>query len=140
MRHYETNSNPAVARILAAAVLADGGLGKSEFDTAMQTELAARLGISQVAFERSLREYCDDLLLGANYLDAVHLKLADEVFALLLEDIRDPGLQSELLRAMQDVVKADGVETASEVDLLGQALQKWGLGPIAVAACVRGLN
>ena len=35
-------------------------------------------------------------------------------------DIRDPALQAALLQAMQDVVKADGVETASEVDLLGQ--------------------
>ena len=41
---------------------------------------------------------------------------------------------------MQDVVKADGVETASEVDLLGQALQKWGLSPMAVQARTRGLN
>ena len=36
MRHYKTNSTPAVARLLAATVLADGGLGQDEFDTAMQ--------------------------------------------------------------------------------------------------------
>ena len=29
MRHYETNSKPAVARLLAATVLADGGLGQA---------------------------------------------------------------------------------------------------------------
>ena len=91
-------------------------------------------------FERILREYCDDLLMGANYLDAVHLKLADEAFALLLEDIRDPALQAALLHAMQDVVKADGVETASEVDLLGHALQKWGLSSMTVPARTRELN
>ena len=106
----------------------------------MQTELAARLSIGQVEFERILREYCDDLLMGANYLDAVHLKLADEAFALLLEDIRDPALQAALLHAMQDVVKADGVETASEVDLLGHALQKWGLSSMTVPARTRELN
>ncbi|HQZ01797.1 MAG TPA: TerB family tellurite resistance protein [Thauera sp.] len=140
MRHYEANSTPAVARILAAAVLADGGLDKSELDTAMQTELATRLGIGQVEFEHILRDYCNDLLLGANFLDGIHLKLADEVFALLLEDIRDPALQASLLQAMQDVVGADGVETATEVDLLGHALQKWGLTHLPVDARVRGLN
>ena len=140
MRHYKTNSTPAVARLLAATALADGGLGQDEFDTAMQTELAARLSIGQVEFERILHEYCDDLLMGASYLDAVHLKLADEAFAMLLEDIRDPALQAALLHAMQDVVMADGVETASEVDLLGHALQKWGLSSMTVPARTRELN
>lgn len=77
-------------------------------------------------FERILREYCDDLMLSANYLDGMRLKVADEVLDLLLEDIADPALQRALLRTMQDIVSADGVETPAEVDVLARALEKWG--------------
>ena len=44
MRHYETNSTPAAARLLALTVLADGGLDRNEVDTMMHTDLARRLG------------------------------------------------------------------------------------------------
>ena len=77
-------------------------------------------------FERILREYCDDLHLSAHYLDGMRLKVADEVLDLLLEDIADPALQRALLRTMQDIVSADGVETTAEVEVLARALEKWG--------------
>ena len=73
-----------------------------------------------------LGEYCDDLLLSAHYLDGMRLKVADEVLDLLLEDIADPALQRALLRTMQDIVSADGVETTAEVEVLARALEKWG--------------
>ena len=129
MRHYETDSTPAAARLLALTVLADGGLDRNEVDTMMHTDLARRLGIGSVEFERILREYCDDLMLSAHYLDGVRLKVADEVLDLLLEDIADPRLQQALLRTMQDIVSADGVETSAEVDVLARALEKWGAYP-----------
>ena len=88
MRHYETNSTPAAARLLALTVLADGGLDRNEVDTMMHTDLARRLGIGNVEFERILREYCDDLLLSAHYLDGMRLKVADEV--LLMADNKAP--------------------------------------------------
>ena len=55
------------------------------------------------------------------------LRLADEVLDLVLEDISEPALQQALLRAMQDIVSADGVETLAEVEVLGRALEKWGM-------------
>jgi len=127
MRHYEADSTPAAARILALTVLADGGLDRDEIDAAMRTDLARRLGIGQLEFERILREYCDDLMLGAHYMDGMRLRLADEVLDLVLEDISEPALQQALLRAMQDIVSADGVETLAEVEVLGRALEKWGM-------------
>lgn len=126
MRHYETNSRPAATRLLALTVLADGGLDHNEIDTLMHADLARRLGLGSVEFERILREYCDDLMLSANYLDGMRLKVSDEVLDLLLEDIADPALQRALLRTMQDIVSADGVETPAEVDVLARALEKWG--------------
>jgi hypothetical protein len=126
MRHYETNSRPAATRLLALTVLADGGLDHNEIDTLMHADLARRLGLGSVEFERILREYCDDLMLSANYLDGMRLKVSDEVLDLLLEDIADPALQRALLQTMQDIVSADGVETSAEVDVLARALEKWG--------------
>jgi hypothetical protein len=126
MRHYETNSRPAATRLLALTVLADGGLDRNEIDTLMHADLARRLGLGSVEFERILREYCDDLMLSANYLDGMRLKVSDEVLDLLLEDIADPVLQRALLQTMQDIVSADGVETSAEVDVLARALEKWG--------------
>lgn len=126
MRHYETDSRPAATRLLALTVLADGGLDRNEIDTLMHADLARRLGLGSVEFERILREYCDDLMLSANYLDGMRLKVSDEVLDLLLEDIADPVLQRALLQTMQDIVSADGVETSAEVDVLARALEKWG--------------
>ncbi len=133
MRHYETDSRPAAARLLALTVLADGGLDRNEVDALMEADLARRLGIGSVEFERILREYCDDLLASAHYLDGMRLKVADEVLDLLLEDIADPVLQQALLRTMQDIVSADGVETSAEVDVLARALEKWSRRPLARA-------
>lgn len=129
MRHYETDSTPAAARLLALTVLADGGLDRNEVDTMMHTDLARRLGIGSVEFERILREYCEDLLASAHHMDGMRLKLADEVLELLLEDINDPALQRAMLRAMQDIVSADGIETSAEVDVLARAVEKWSRSP-----------
>lgn len=126
MRHYETNSTAAAARLLAVTALADGVIDCTEVDALTQADLARRLGIGGAEFERILRDYCDDLLLSATYLDSVRLKVADEVLDLLLEEIADPALQRALLRAMQEIVSADGVETSAEVEVLARALEKWG--------------
>ena len=64
--------------------------------------------------------------MSAHYLDGMRLKVADEVLDLLLEDIADPALQRALLRTMQDIVSADGVETTAEIEVLARALEKWG--------------
>ena len=126
MRHYETDSRPAATRLLALTVLADGGLDRNEVDALMEADLARRLGLGSMEFERILREYCEDLMVSAHYLDGMRLKVADEVLDLLLEDIADPALQRALLRTMQDIVSADGVETSAEVEVLARALEKWG--------------
>ena len=133
MRHYETDSTPAAARLLALTVLADGGLDRDDVEAMMHTDLARRLGIGSVEFERILREYCEDLLASAHHMDGLRLKLADEVLDLLLEDITDPALQQAMLRAMQEIVSADGVETSTEVEVLARALEKWSRRPHARA-------
>ena len=89
MRHYETNSRPAATRLLALTVLADGGFDRNEVDALMEADLARRLGLGSAEFEHILREYCDDLLLSAHYLDSMRLKVADVVLV-LYEKLSDP--------------------------------------------------
>ena len=38
-----------------------------------------------------------------------------------------------MLRAMQEIVSADGVETSTEVEVLARALEKWSRRPHARA-------
>lgn len=126
MHHYESDSPHTVSRLLALTALADGGLGCNEIEALMEADLACRLRVGRVEFERILREHCDDLLASAHCSRDLRLNVAGEVLDLLLEDIADPALQRALLHAMQDIASADGVETAAEVYVLGRALEKWG--------------
>lgn len=127
MRHYEPDSARAAARILALTLLADGGLHRAELESLARTRVLRRLGLDDEAFEHVVHEYCEDLLANSNYLDGLRMQPPDEVIQTLLDDIRDKRLQDALLRAMQEIVAADGVETSSEVALLAGAVRKWGL-------------
>ncbi len=129
MRHYETDSAHAAARIIALALLADGGLDRAELETLARSRLLGRLGLEGNAFDEILRDYCDDLLSSTSYLDGTRLQLEDEVVDALLDDIRDPALQAVLLEAMQQIVSADGIESEREVDVLASALRRWGITP-----------
>jgi hypothetical protein len=129
MRHYEPDSTQAAARILALALLADGGLDQAELDSLTRSRLLHRLGLRPEEFERIVREYCEDLQLSADYLDSLRLLPAGEVIQALLTEIRDPRLRAALLEGMQRIIAADGVETPAEVDLLAGAVQQWGLRP-----------
>ena len=51
---------------------------------------------------------------------------ADQSRAFIAAVEADPALQRALLRTMQDIVSADGVETTAEVEVLARALEKWG--------------
>lgn len=125
MRQYETDSTQAAARILAHAVLADGGLDKAELDSLARSEVFVRLGMDRQDFDRVLQEYVHDLLMGADYLDSVHLRLDPSVVPAMLDEIRDPAFQSVLLDAIVEIVHADGVSTDEELSLVQQANSRW---------------
>ncbi|MBR0567049.1 TerB family tellurite resistance protein [Azoarcus sp. L1K30] len=125
MRQYATNSAQAAARILALTILADGGLDRTELESLSRSEAVERLKIDEHAFEGVLQAYCQDLLQGAEYLDGIALRLAPDVLRLLLEEIQDPAFQTLILKAMDDIVHADGVRTEEEAALLSHAAAVW---------------
>lgn len=47
MRHYDINTPEALARIVVAAVLADGGIDKTELDLLDRNDVVRRLGMSR---------------------------------------------------------------------------------------------
>lgn len=133
MRRYETDSSRAAARILAHALLADGVLDQAELDSLARSGVTGSLGIQRADFDEVLRHYCEDLMMGSDYLDSLHLRLADDALLQLLDEIRDPTFRSLLLEAIEEIISADGVRTAEEHALITQAARHWGLAEAARA-------
>jgi uncharacterized tellurite resistance protein B-like protein len=65
------------------------------------------------------------MLLYAHRTASGQLELDQEAITLLLADIRNPPLQKKLLRAMLDVVNADGRLAGGEAVLVSQAMKLW---------------
>jgi tellurite resistance protein len=127
MRHYKTDTPEALARIVVAAILADGGLDKTELQSLEDSSVIKRLGTSPSEFDRVVHEFCDDLqivsLLDQNGQLALDRKTIDH----LLADVRSPELQMCVLRILLDIVSADGTLSPGEAALVSQAMTRWGL-------------
>lgn len=123
MRHYAIDSPESVSRLLALAILADGGLDIAEMRVLQQHDLARQFGIEDTVFDRVMHEFCFDLLQSGKN----HLELDRDSIVELLRDVRNPNLQRKLLRIMFDIVDADEALTGSEAVLLAEAMMIWGL-------------
>jgi len=90
MRHYETDSAHAMARILSVALLADGAIDKSEIDWIAQTKVMDRLGIQPAIFDEVMQDFYEDMMTSTNFFDAVQFRLASDTIDALLDEIADP--------------------------------------------------
>ncbi|WP_426109764.1 hypothetical protein [Massilia sp. PWRC2] len=61
MRHYYPDSPEAQARIVVAALLADGGLDKAELARLRAGQIVQRLALDELPFDRILQHFCEDL-------------------------------------------------------------------------------
>jgi len=66
MRKHLVDSSQAKARIVAAALLADGAIDKSELDVLDRRSVVEQLGKSQDDFDKVVNEFCDDMIQYAN--------------------------------------------------------------------------
>lgn len=132
MRKYAIDSESARARILAAALLADGSLDKSEIDWLDRECLASRLGISAGGLERTIQQFCEDLdqygLRGESGLPDLGRATIDRMF----DEIADPQLRAHLLRAIIEVAVADRRISGGEAAFASQAMLRWQISPEAV--------
>lgn len=128
MRHYEPDSAHAVARVLSLALLADGALDHSEIERIAKTRVLERLGIRAATFDQVMRDFYEDVMVSADYFDAMNFRLTPATMDALLDEVADPDCQSELLGIMLDVTTADGYLSDGERDLLARAIERWGGG------------
>jgi uncharacterized tellurite resistance protein B-like protein len=134
MRHYHTDTPEALARIVAAAVLADGGLDKTELQSLERNAVILKLGMSTEEFDRVVHEFCDDMQIGSLRDHSGQLALDRETIDQLLSDVRSPNLQISLLGILLDIVSANDRLSPGEVTLVSQAMTRWGLELHAVSS------
>lgn len=126
MRQYRTDSAHAASRVIALALLADGGLDRSELNSLARSQVLDALGIAPDCLERVIREFYEDVMTSMPYHDATHCRLPDPVVDALLDEVADPDCQDHLLKAMFEIVGADGKLTEEETRLLARATERWG--------------
>ena len=127
MRNYTTDSAEAMSRVVALALLADGALDHCELASLEKHEIYGRLRIDTATLDQVIHEFCNDLMQCARAPNVGQIELDHELIDHLLGDIRSPALQKEALRAIVDIVNADGCLNGGEAILLSQAKHLWGL-------------
>jgi hypothetical protein len=125
MRKYPIDSPQARARIIAAALLADGGLDKSELDLLDFGAVVERLGIPRDLFDETMHAFCDDLNQYGVRKAGGDLGLNPETVAAMLEEIRHPDIRRRLLCVILEIVSADRRLDDSEAGFVSQAFDAW---------------
>jgi len=133
MRHYPSDSPEAKARVVALALLADGAIDLNEIEALERHEVVSRLGLDHPGFDRVVREFCEDMLVSANRGPSGQIELDEDTIDALLADIQDPLTRKRMLRAVLDIVNADGRLADGEAVLVSQAMKSWGLDLYDVA-------
>lgn len=123
MRRYLADSPSAAGRIVALCMVVDGQLSPSELRALQHSRLLEFIEIDIDAFHVLVEELCDDMLASA--VQDQHVELAPAAIDALLDEIRDPLLRQQLLRALWQIANADGVLAEAEVTLLSRARAKW---------------
>lgn len=123
MRHYETDSASAAGRIVALCMVVDGNMAPSELQALQRSRLLEYIDIDIDTFHDLVNELCQDLLSTA--VKHEHVVLDEATIDVLLDEIRDPALRRELLRAMWHIADADGVLADAEAKLLSRACRVW---------------
>lgn len=133
MRHYVPDGPEASARIIALALLADGAIDLSEIESIRHFRIVEELGVGDEDFDKVIREFCEDMLVSAHRTSAGQLELDRDTIARLLADIRHPGTQRKLLRAILDIINSDGSLAGSEAVLVSEAMKCWEINLLDVS-------
>ncbi len=134
MRHYNMNTPEALARIIVATVLADGGLDKTELDSLARNDVVRRLGMSTQEFDRIVHEFYEDMQVASLRDHGGQLALDRATIDQLLSEVGSPELQIAVLGMMLDIAGADARLSPGELTLVSQAMTRWGLELHAVSS------
>lgn len=134
MRHYDRDTPEALARVIAAALLADGGLDKAELDSLERNDVVRRLGMSPQDFDRIVQEFCEDMQVASLRDHGGHLALDRATVDQLLSAVAAPELQVAALGMMLEIAGANARLSPGELTLVSQAMTRWGLELHAVSS------
>jgi uncharacterized tellurite resistance protein B-like protein len=127
MRNYTIDSPQAKARIIALALLADGGLDKSEIEYLDTRDIVDHLGIAAGTFDKVMHQFCEDVEQYGLLQPNGQLDLASPVIRDILDEVRQRGAREALLRTIFDIVLADRNLSLGEAQLTARAMSHWGI-------------
>lgn len=125
MRHYETNSPKALARLLALGMLIDGVAEEEEYELLEHTGVLGELGISRLDLDSVLHEFYQDMDLGTSMTRTLDQRLTAGDLSQLIGEVTEPGHQQTLLLALMRIAVANGELSAGEARLIREALVHW---------------
>lgn len=127
MRHYPSNSQEAMARIISLALMADGAIDLTEIESMKRHEIIKCLGLNDRQFDKVFHDFCDDMMAFAHHGPSGQPELDHKTLDTLLGEIQDPQLQNRLLSAILNVVNSEGSLSVGEIRLVSRAMACWGL-------------
>ncbi|MBL8448216.1 MAG: hypothetical protein JNJ44_12470 [Zoogloeaceae bacterium] len=127
MRTYPSDSPEAKARIIALALLADGGLDKSELECLDNQDVVSHLGIAAGTFDSVLFEFYQDIEQSGLRRTDGQLDLENPAIEAVLDEIHHPNHRKSLLRAIVDIAQADRDLSLGELRLTSMAMRHWGI-------------
>ena len=131
MRQCLIDSSQAKARIVAAALLADGGIDKSDRDVLDRHAIVDQLGMNQDDFGKVVPEFCDDMLQYAGRGDCGQPERGGQATDAMLNEIRSSHQRMVLLRTIPEVVHVDRRPSAGGAFLASRAMKRWNIQPFA---------
>lgn len=127
MRNYPIDSPQAKARIIALALLADGGLDKSEIECLEGSNTLTRIGITSNALDVVMHEFYQDIHQSGLFGPNGQLRFEHPSIEAMLDEIRQRDVRKALLRAIFDIVHADRNVGLGEAKLTALAMTRWGI-------------
>lgn len=122
-RRYPRNSPQAAARILAAALLANGDIKAAEWQRLVDTKAIERLGLPGLQWHAVVDDLCQDLLSGAS--KGRECLIDAHTLAAWLDEVDDPHQRALVIELCTQVIEADGEVHPGESLVLRAALEHW---------------
>ena len=125
LRSYPVNSPRAKARLIVLALLADGQLNKSEFNSLDRRRVYATLGLSREDFVAVLFDFCSDAAHLPNA--AGNYQLTPGILDSLFAEVDSPAAKKALMRHIFEIICSDGKLAEGEERLFWNAVDAWNL-------------
>jgi len=132
LRACARDSQAAVARLLALAMLIDGQVDPRELGVLDRVDAFRRLRLSRHHVVQALDDLCAELMTmrraqarGREGTQDGHITLSVEALTAVLDEVADSDLQRELLGVCFDLMHADGQVHPNESLLWRAALTRW---------------